>query len=65
MPVLSILVLLTANVTVRLPVPADPDWIVIHVAVEAAVHAHVFPVETLIVPLPPSAENDCSVGEIE
>jgi hypothetical protein len=45
----------TLNATVPLPVPADPEVTVIHVALLTAVHAHVACVVTATVPVPPSA----------
>lgn len=55
----------TLNPIFPLPVPLDPEVMVTHVALLAAVQLQFVQVDTAMVPCPPTAGNDWLVGEIE
>src|SRR4051794_38659631 len=56
----------TLNVTVPLPVPAEPPVIVTQVALAAALHAQLAAdAVTAIEPVPPASARLCAAGEIE
>jgi len=54
-----------SNVAEPLPDPVAPPVSVIQAALLAAVHAQPVARVTVLLPLPPAAENDCVVGEID
>jgi hypothetical protein len=53
----------TANASVPSPLPVSPS--VSHVALLAGVHLQPAGAVTLMLPLPPAAENDAELDEIE
>jgi len=55
----------TLKPTVPLPDPVAPLVRVIHEALLAAVHGQPVAIVTLLLPVPPDAENDWPVGEID